>query len=96
MAAVATHPPHSHSYDLALAIVRRMFPTAPFVHELNRKLALAAVAANGGRCKERGCPWPVLTGRTRCRRHLDDLLAQVSVLPSALGPERRSPRQPSA
>jgi hypothetical protein len=54
------------------------------VAEFDRKLALAAVVASGGRCVERGCPWRALAGKTRCRGHLHDLIAEQSIAPSTL------------
>jgi hypothetical protein len=85
-------------FDLACARLRFLFPGSKLVAELDRKLKLAAVAANGGRCLERGCVFRAFQDG-RCRQHAADRLAEYSVSPSMLGtkmiPQPRAP-QPRA
>jgi hypothetical protein len=70
-------------HDFAVLRLRTLFPTSQIVAEIDRKLRLAAVAALGGRCLERGCVFRAFQDG-RCRQHFADLHAQYSVTPSSL------------
>jgi hypothetical protein len=70
-------------HDFAVSRLRALFPSSAMVAEIDRKLRLAAVAALGGRCLERGCVFRAFQDG-RCRQHFADLHAQYSVTPSSL------------
>jgi hypothetical protein len=74
-------------HEMAVSRLRQLFPNSRMVAEIDRKLKLAElIAASQRPCRMKACPFPVVDlEHGLCRQHSADLLAQYSVLPSALG-----------